>query len=275
MVLVHKNGKLSLLSPHIEPKEGPTLPIPMDVPVKAVAAGEHHSIFLTHRGDVYGVGSNKDGQLGSVQATSTTIKEASKPILILGPSVNGPTITAIAAGARHNLVATEGGKCLTWGSNLRGQCGSGEVSVSLPAPSVVESLGPLKVIGVAAGMEHSVCLTDSGDVYTWGSNSDGQLGLVSSLSDDQTESIEKLSNAMNPTLVEAPGFDDETVSKISAGSKHSVALCQSGSAYAWGCGQFGALGTGSRQNEFIPTKVLINEKILDVASGWWHTLFLV
>lgn len=38
-------------------------------------------------------------------------------------------------------------------------------------------LGGLKVVGVAAGLAHTVACTDSGDVYSWGWNADGQLGL--------------------------------------------------------------------------------------------------
>ena len=40
-----------------------------------------------------------------------------------------------------------------------------------------EALGGLRVVGVAAGLAHTVACTDSGDVYSWGWNQDGQLGL--------------------------------------------------------------------------------------------------
>ena len=39
------------------------------------------------------------------------------------------------------------------------------------------ALGGLKVTQVAAGLAHTVALTDSGDVYSWGWNADGQQGL--------------------------------------------------------------------------------------------------
>ena len=42
---------------------------------------------------------------------------------------------------------------------------------------LVKALGGLNVVGVAAGLAHTVACTDSGDVYSWGWNADGQLGL--------------------------------------------------------------------------------------------------
>ena len=42
---------------------------------------------------------------------------------------------------------------------------------------LAEALGGLEVVGVAAGLAHTVACTDSGDVYSWGWNADGQLGL--------------------------------------------------------------------------------------------------
>lgn len=42
---------------------------------------------------------------------------------------------------------------------------------------LAEALGGLKVVGVAAGLAHTVACMDSGDVYSWGWNADGQLGL--------------------------------------------------------------------------------------------------
>ena len=43
--------------------------------------------------------------------------------------------------------------------------------------TVHAGLGGLTVVQVAAGLAHTVACTDSGDVYSWGWNADGQLGL--------------------------------------------------------------------------------------------------
>lgn len=63
-----------------------------------------------------------------------------------------------------------------------GQTGGGLVTGRVTEPTVVEALGPIKVASVAAGLHHSVALTEDGDVYCWGGNADGQLGDGSVLS---------------------------------------------------------------------------------------------
>ena len=44
-------------------------------------------------------------------------------------------------------------------------------------PRLIKSLGTMKVTAVAAGLYHSAALTAVGQLYTWGANAKGQLGL--------------------------------------------------------------------------------------------------
>ena len=62
--------------------------------------------------------------------------------------------------------------------------------------------------GVAAGLAHTVACTDSGDVYSWGWNSDGQLGL----DDDQSRG--------EPELVSHPQLEDLHIDQV---TKHLTA----------------------------------------------------
>ena len=65
----------------------------------------------------------------------------------------------------------------SFGSDESGQLGHNQGAPSLRAPRLVKSLGTVRVVAVAAGLYHSAALTASGHLYTWGSNSKGQLGL--------------------------------------------------------------------------------------------------
>ena len=58
------------------------------------------------------------------------------------------------------------------------------------------------MVGVAAGLAHTVACTDSGDVYSWGWNADGQLGL----GDD--------SGRGEPELVSAAKLQDEHIDQV-------------------------------------------------------------
>lgn len=254
-----QQGKLSIFGPQYRPADGSLL-LSLDIPspVTAVSAGEHHTLILTATGDVYALGSNREGQLG-VPSAST---ESNQPVLALGPATGSEQVVAIAAGARHSVAVTATGKVYAWGFSLHGQCGTGVVVPTVPAPALVEALGPLKCVGVAAGMSHTLLLADTGDIYALGSNAEGQLG------DGTTTS------SLVPKLVEALGVAEDPVVKIAAGGRHSVALTQSGIAYAWGFGAFGQLAIGEFVDKVTtPQKVAVPEgtKIADVAAGWWHT----
>ena len=258
-----QQGKASIFGPQYRPTDGSLLlPLEIPSPVTAVAAGEHHSLILTATGDVYALGSNREGQLG-VSSAST---ESAQPVLVLGPATGSEAVVAIAAGARHSIALTASGKVLTCGCSLHGQCGTGVVSPTVPTPATVEALGPLKAVAVAAGMAHSLVLTDTGDVYAWGRNAEGQLG-------DGT-----MTGSLVPKLIEALGAGDDPVVKISSGGRHNAVLCKSGVAYTWGFGAFGQLAIGEFVNSVsIPTKISVPEGgqvVDDVAAGWWHTIIL-
>jgi len=58
------------------------------------------------------------------------------------------------------------------------------------------------VTRVAAGLGHTVACTDSGDVYSWGWNADGQLGL----GDDQSRG--------EPELVSHAQLEDVHIDQV-------------------------------------------------------------
>jgi len=67
-----------------------------------------------------------------------------------------------------------------WGGAEHGALGLGADAgkgVRLPTPiPFAGELGGWRVVSIACGWHHTVALTDSGSVYSWGSGADGQLG---------------------------------------------------------------------------------------------------
>ena len=79
-----------------------------------------------------------------------------------------PRLKQIACGELHCVgLATDGG-VFTWGCGLMGALGHGELGTChVPTPVVaLRKAGPM--IEVAAGRSHSLALSASGDVYSWG-----------------------------------------------------------------------------------------------------------
>eukprot|EP01138_Halocafeteria_seosinensis_P004174 gb/GECG01004268.1/.p1 GENE.gb/GECG01004268.1/~~gb/GECG01004268.1/.p1 ORF type:complete len:363 (+),score=31.84 gb/GECG01004268.1/:1-1089(+) len=125
------------------------------------------------------------------------------------------------------------------------------------------------VKSIAAGMEHVLCLTSEGHVYSWGSNEYGQCGLGN----------EGIGNVEKPTLVK-PDNEITTFGKIAAGWYHSAIVTKDGALATFGLGIYGALGSGTTENQYSPITIVpppINASmafVTDVACAAWHTLYL-
>lgn len=178
---------------------------------------------------------------------------------------------SVACGGAHTLFLTADGTVLATGLNDCGQLG---VSLDVPfsdVPVVVQGL-PDACVHIAAGHHHSAAISVSGDVYVWGSNSQGQLGLGknSPLSACKAQRIDSLK-----------GYP---ISALALGAEHSLALSAEGELFTWGAGQSGQLGHGDEElsvisrlfwnrSVFSPklVKTLGEKKLVRIAAGLMHS----
>ena len=75
-----------------------------------------------------------------------------------------------------------------------------------------------------------------------------------------------------PSLVES--LVEHFIIQVSCGSNHTLALAETGVAFAWGFGKSGALGTGRSDNLFSPAQIPFQYQITDVHAGGQHSAFL-
>jgi alpha-tubulin suppressor-like RCC1 family protein len=206
--------------------------------------GGNYSLALTESGEVYTWGSNDLGRLGLADT-----QDRLTPTRVPGLT----TIQAIAAGAYHSLALAESGDVYLWG--LKGD-EYGRLQNSLQKSGIefeyvfeyiakaVRRRTPMKVPGlirvkaIAAGEGYSLALTESGEVYAWGWNEHGQLGLGDT--------------AVRLTPMKVPGLI--RVKAIAAGEGYSLALT-SGEVYTWGWNEHGRLGLGDTEDRLTPAKV--------------------
>jgi len=176
--------------------------------VTQVAAGPDNSLVATSAGQLYAFGSNYYGQLGSTANNSTSSPNPT-PTLVTLPGESG-TVTQVAAGQYHSLVATSSGQLYAFGLNLSGQLGNA-ASSGLPTPNPTPELVTLPgetgtVTEIAAGEDDSLAVTSTGQLYGFGDNDDGELG--------STANSGTTSANPTPTLVTlAPGTTIDTVAK--------------------------------------------------------------
>ena len=147
-------------------------------PITQIAAGGADSLALTSTGQLYGSGSNLDGQLGSTGYNGFSNPNPT-PALIALPEQSGP-VTQIAAGASHSLALTSTGQLFAFGENYYGQLGNSvnnETFDPNPTPAPVTLPGASgSVVRIAAGGAHSLALTSTGQLYAFGNDAYGQLG---------------------------------------------------------------------------------------------------
>ena len=152
--------------------------------VLQVAAGCDFSLARTADGGVLSWGHGSNGQLGHddwyEQTAPKAIEYFERQQIVL---------QHVTAGCHHSLALSDDGILYAWGANDYGQLGLGD-RISRASPRRVFELQPtfdargLQTVGspvasAAAGQDFSIALLADGRVYTWGSNSNGQLGIGS------------------------------------------------------------------------------------------------
>ncbi len=160
-----------------------------------------------------------------------------------------------------------------WGRKRNtGQLGNGS-TINSSAPVLVSTTGALAgktVVALSAGYEHSLALCSDGTVVAWGYNGYGQLGNGNYTNSSVPMTVTRLGALLG-----------KTVTAVSAGQYHSLALCSDGTVAAWGYnGSDGQLGNNSTSNSNIPVTVitagtpLSGKTVVSLAAGGFHNLAL-
>lgn len=161
----------------------------------------------------------------------------------------------LSAGADHTLGIDQRGNLYAWGSNGFGQLGTGNSQGFTSAyPHQVGTSSHW--VKVAAGAQHSLALTHNGELYAWGKNSSGQVGIGPS------------GNVNVPTLI---GTGNHWVD-IAAGTEHSIAVNLEGEIFGFGDNSQEQLGVGPYK-VWTPVLVASDPGFLKVKAGAYHNLY--
>lgn len=198
--------------------------------------------------------------------------------MLLRMTVDRP-VRLVVAGAQHSLIVTDQGRIYTFGDNSFGQLGSGArrrgqalSSVAEPEPLEEWQAQAGLVKFAAAGNNHNLVVTVSGDLYSWGGNANGQLGL------------DRMGDQYTPQHVKSISRATQ-ITSLSCGSYHSVAIAKQGTqVWVWGSNIQGQLGCGrpddaegQQRNAPSMCHALSNRKgieVVQVAAAACHSLAL-
>ncbi|XP_014250141.1 probable E3 ubiquitin-protein ligase HERC4 isoform X2 [Cimex lectularius] len=233
----------------LSPRE---LPFPHAQTVKSISCGKAHTLVVTQNGELYSCGSNDFGQLGH-DKTRTKLQ------LVLG--LEAFKIKDAQCGENHSLALNYWGEIYAWGDGTHGQLG--QAIKNLPKPKIIRSIATNFVVQIASGYNHCMALTNKGELYSWGSNENGQLGLGL-----------KVKSVKEPTLVSS--LNGLPIALIACGANHSFAISKSGAVYGWGKNTFGQLGLNSDVDHIYPCqlKTLRSIKVKYISCGEDFSVFL-
>ena len=202
--------------------------LPLDIVKIESGPCSLYSIVVTKSGKCYTWGRNNIGQLGLGHTIDTNLPQ----------EISLQNIISIACGYDHTIAVTTNNKIYAWGSNEHGQLGLGHY-ISRDNPQ--ELLLPnIKIESISCGSDYTMALTTSGKLYTWGKNTDGQLGLNDTLDRNFPQEI----------------YLKESIRSIHSGHSHALCITHNDKIYVWGYNRQGQLGLKDKVDRHTPCELV-------------------
>jgi len=217
-----------------------------------------------------------------------------------------PPVILVVCGATCSMAVDTNGKLFSWGNNNDCQLGHPDYKNKyVPTPLSNDAFHGDAVESLSAGSYHAAAITKTGNLYLWGSNSTGQLGMNQSLETNKPcilppfqesppsivccsvghtmvvfhngelytfgEKQAALGHTNTdgiPTRVDPKHFDNVNVVSVACAQHHSAAVTSDGKLYTWGVSN--ALGHGDINKIWIPTQVaptLLGDKLVGSFRG--------
>ncbi|XP_017142667.2 RCC1 domain-containing protein 1 isoform X1 [Drosophila miranda] len=311
----------------LETEPGDCVEVEAPGEIKALAAGDSHCLVLLYTGELYKIQPKLEATLQAIRlespprpstATKRTIFGAAKapapPIIehiACGTNINVAIssenavysipsclhqfpdrqwrVQQLECGHEHALLLNGNGDVYTWGNGLRGQLGQMALGVE-ETPQLIEALAGIKITGIAAGGWHSAAISAFGDLYTWGLNCSGQLGMRvmkpgGLLKEPTVYPLPQLHDLPECCCSsrENESGDDEGVCeplRVFAGSRHTLLLRRCGRLWASGWCIHGQLGKQLCEQNFLDSFQALDGVGVDLdfvngLCGPWATLLVV
>ena len=143
--------------------------------IKLISNGHVSTLFLTNKSKLYACGNNGSGQFGNGRFHGYQYNSNDGPIpIILDDQLktiwNKENIIKIEMGFTHTLVLSKSGSVWVTGDNQRGQIGLNTNIRYKTKFERIEFNFEHKVIDIACGQMHSLCVTDKHNLIVFGRN---------------------------------------------------------------------------------------------------------
>ncbi len=215
-----------------------------------ISAGQNHPLAIKTDGTLWTWGNNSFGALGDNTTTQRSI-----PVTTFAGGTNWKRV---AGGFLHTAAIKTDGTLWTWGSNIIGQLGDNTL-ITRSTP-ITTFTGGTNWKQVAGGFYNTAAIKTDGTLWTWGLNTNGQLG-------DNTTT-----NRSIPVTTFAGGTNWK---QVACGYYHTSAIKTDGTLWTWGRNQFGQLGDNTTTDKMTPVTTFAggtNWKQVSLTTFTFNTL---
>ena len=212
-----------------------------------IAAGGDSSACLDDQGNLWTFGKNNRGQLGLMD-----VYNRATPCKVT--RINN--IISVSCGSEFILCLTEDNVVYGFGNNDNGQIGVRPGAIMIVRPEII----PIddKIASISCGGCHSVLLSTTGDVWVFGRNDGGGLGLG--------DRKDRTSPVKNPYL--------SNIVSVRCGYMHTVVMNSENQVFSFGYNGEGALALVDSRTRTSPEQVPFPEEVHSIYCNLGTTIIL-
>ena len=168
-------------------------------------------------------------------------------------------IKSVDCGFKHTVCLDDDGNVFSFGANNYGQLGIGKDKDALDFTYEPQQIDLPLIKQISCGGNFSICLSEDGDLFSFGFCDYGQLGLGNTENSNYPQKISSLKD----------------IDMVECSCDYVICKSISNDVYVWGRNDNGQLGLGMTLNQNLPIKCESwPQNIVDIKCGYAHTLIL-
>ena len=197
----------------------------------SVSTGTQHTSAVKTTGQLWVWGNNAYGRLGD----GTTVLKCSA----VRERCSATDWCQVSAGDQHTAAVKTSGQIWAWGCNDGGQLGDNTSGINRCSP-VREISSSTDWCSLSTGTSRTFAIKTSGQLWVWGSNINGSLGIGTGSG-----------NVLSPVREFYSATD---WCGVKGGCSHGIGIKTSGQIWTWGLNTCGVLGDGTTINRCSPVR---------------------